>query len=146
MWFSGWLTGQALLQCCIALQLAELQEGHGWLSCVCCTLAVSRACCLPWLTHSHNLDVFSATQVCCASASDHTHNRMLTGLSACLFLMSCNAVALAAASGRLRDASGVLEGPEGLGRWAGLHGQLVARRNRVVAQLGEAFKVCGGKG
>jgi hypothetical protein len=35
----------------------------------------------------------------------------------------------------------VLEGPEGLGRWVELHGQLVARRNRLVAQLGEAFQV-----
>jgi hypothetical protein len=44
-------------------------------------------------------------------------------------------------SERLRDASAVLEGGGGLGHWKELHGQLVARRNRLVAQLGEAFKV-----
>lgn len=49
--------------------------------------------------------------------------------------------ALAIASDRLRDASSVLEGHEGLGRWQELHGQLVARRNRLVAQLGDAFQV-----
>lgn len=49
--------------------------------------------------------------------------------------------ALAQASDRLRDASAVLEGGEGLGRWKQLHGQLVARRNRLVARLGEAFQV-----
>lgn len=37
----------------------------------------------------------------------------------------------------------MLEGSEGLGCWKELHAQLVARRNRLVAQLGEAFQVRG---
>lgn len=58
-----------------------------------------------------------------------------------VLVVICCAGALAHASDRLRDASAVLEGGEGLGRWKQLHGQLVARRNRLVAELGEAFEV-----
>lgn len=53
----------------------------------------------------------------------------------------CLAEALTQASKRLCDATTVLEGPEGLGRWKALHAQLVARRNRLVSALGEAFQV-----
>lgn len=35
----------------------------------------------------------------------------------------------------------MLEGGEGLGQWKHLHAQLVARRNKLVAQLGTAFQV-----
>jgi hypothetical protein len=49
--------------------------------------------------------------------------------------------ALAQGAARLRDASAVLEGPQGLGSWSVLHGSLVARRNRLVAELGHAFQV-----
>lgn len=35
----------------------------------------------------------------------------------------------------------MLEGPEGLGQWKQLHAHLVARRNKLVVQLGQAFQV-----
>jgi hypothetical protein len=49
--------------------------------------------------------------------------------------------ALAAAGGRLRDAAAVLAGHEGQGRWRQLHALLVARRNRLVSQLADAYQV-----
>jgi hypothetical protein len=58
-----------------------------------------------------------------------------------LWLLQLYTGALSQAGGRLRDAAMVLPGPEGVGRWRQLHGQLVARRNRLVSQLADAYQV-----
>lgn len=52
--------------------------------------------------------------------------------------------ALSKAVSRLNDAAGVLAGSEGVGKWKDLHGQLVARRNRLVSQLAVVYQVCAG--
>jgi hypothetical protein len=49
--------------------------------------------------------------------------------------------ALSQAGSRLHDAAAVLSGPQGMGRWRLLHAQLVARRNRLVSQLADAYQV-----
>jgi hypothetical protein len=48
---------------------------------------------------------------------------------------------LANARGRLEEANERLSGPEGAGAWDMLHRQLVARQNRLVANLGVAFQI-----
>ncbi|GBF94205.1 hypothetical protein Rsub_06475 [Raphidocelis subcapitata] len=51
------------------------------------------------------------------------------------------AEALLRAHSRLRDAHSVLAGPGGRGRWREVHAALVARRNRLVTELGEVFRL-----
>jgi hypothetical protein len=52
-----------------------------------------------------------------------------------------SAGALSQAGSRLHDAAAVLSGAQGVGRWRLLHAQLVARRNRLVSQLADAYQV-----
>ena len=49
--------------------------------------------------------------------------------------------ALLRAHARLQDAHSVLAGPDGRGRWREVHAALVARRNRLVTELGDVFRL-----
>lgn len=78
-----------------------------------------------------------------ATAAAALQDTRVTVLARCQALALTTA-ALSKAVRRLNDAAGVLAGSEGVGRWKELHGQLVARRNRLVSQLAVVYQVGAG--